>query len=270
MALLALATRTGLRRLMPEVRALAQGAHLRFFAEAAAQEREEDPILTLFRENQRQFREFLKGLQGIPFPLSGEKTAVAQYKDRVEALRSEVGARTVEDAVREELAAAAARQPASLAELTAALSASSDPAAVAAHDALVAWAQDVSDWLEDFEDRRGDDLPDAAATAAVEAELASGRLLSGPDARSDVHPAESEFWTKAAEWEAGLERVGALLAALPEVPITDARVAELVTGEYQALVDQARTVVADELAKADDLTGAGTGGLPEEIKPKLA
>lgn len=26
-------------------------------------EREEDPILTLFRENQRQFREFLKGLQ---------------------------------------------------------------------------------------------------------------------------------------------------------------------------------------------------------------
>lgn len=208
--------------------------------------------------------------QAIPFPLSGETAAVETYADKVEALRSKIGARTVEDVVKEELVSTGSRVPSSLADLVAKLGESEDPAAQRAYEGFLSWAEDVDIWLESFYEEFGAELPTASATAATEAELASGRLASASAVRSDVSAVESAFWTKAAEIESQLKGLASLLDNLPAVQTSPEQIRELVLGEYIALVEDARTAVADELAKANELTSAGSATLPAEIKPQLA
>lgn len=207
-------------------------------------------------------------LQNIPFPLSGEPGAVAAYKDKVEALRAQVGARTVEEEVRDGLAAASLR-PKTLEELEEALD-SDEPALQPAQDAYEVWEEEVSAWLTAFEKRYGSVIPSDAATEAAEAEVDwSGKATSK---RRELHPAEIEFWTKAKEFQVKLGRIADLIPydpAAATVQPSDAEVKRAVLSEYQTLVDEARAAVAEDLAKADSITQSGEAALPAEVKPKL-
>lgn len=191
------------------------------------------------------------------------------YKDKVEALRAQVGARTVEEEVRDGLAASSLR-PKNLDELQALLD-SEDPALLPAQEAYDAWEEDVEAWLTGFEKRYAGAIPDDAATDAAEAEVDwAGKAAPK---RKELSPAEIEFWSKAKEWKIRLGRIADLIpydpAAATAQP-SEAEVKAAVQAEYQKLADEARATVTEDLAKADSIANTGAATLPAEVKPQLS
>lgn len=187
------------------------------------------------------------------------------FADKVEALRAQVGARTVEDVVKSAIKTAQSYEPVSLAEAVAMLGQSEDPAAQRAYEGFVAWAEDVEEWLEDFTEEWGAEVPSSAATSEAEEQLSGAT-----NERSAVTPVEKAFWTKAVEIEGQLQSLASLMDDIKESPVSPELVRKLVLQEYQQFVEDARTAVEDELSKADDITGTSASEIPAELKPQLA
>lgn len=187
------------------------------------------------------------------------------FADKVEALRTQVGARTVEDVVKSAIKTAQSYEPASLAEAVAMLGQSEDPAAQRAYEGFVTWAEDVDEWLEDFGEEWGEEVPSSAATSEAEEQLSGAS-----NARSEVTPVEKAFWTKAVEIEGELQSLASLVDDIKESPVSPELVRKLVLQEYQQFVEDARAAVEDELTKADDITGTSASEIPAELKPQLA
>ncbi|KAK9811532.1 hypothetical protein WJX72_005484 [[Myrmecia] bisecta] len=95
MSLLAQASRLGLRRLVSSTaRPLTQANSSRVFAAEAAPKAgggDDDVVIDTFKESQKQYREFMKGLKNIDLPTSDDANAIKKYASDMEGLKKKLG-----------------------------------------------------------------------------------------------------------------------------------------------------------------------------------
>ncbi|KAK9800767.1 hypothetical protein WJX73_009607 [Symbiochloris irregularis] len=101
MALLLQSGRVGWRQIVAPGSAITASCsgHYREYAAAApaTSQEEDDVVLSVFKEQQRHYREFLKGMKNIAIPLNGDENAIKKYATEVEALKKKIGMPGVEE-----------------------------------------------------------------------------------------------------------------------------------------------------------------------------